>query len=488
MEMQKTFAAGVTDAANDAQAAFNRFSNSVFALKAAFAESGLLDILATAAGHLTTSANAIADLVVTSLRGRADELFAEIDDLVRDRDNAAYQGRKDFLNEEIANRQLELELTRNRIALEDQLNERRKTSLRLLQVAQTASEVFGLDATQLDDAFEAISDITAKVGASAAEIREEFDTHLPGAFQITADAIGLTADDLEDWISTGDIAASELIPELTAELRSMVTEAGEAPALELSDEYQAQFKSLFSAATRERDSFIAGFDTEEQKVDKLLAKLNEYKATLDPQEFTRIREEILETLHIDEIVVEGMLKGFLNAIRRMLANQAALQIFSAFSGFGGTSTAAASSGGSSFGGFAKLAGERAEGGPVDRNKAFIVGEEGPEIFVPAVSGTIIAHGESLKTSKLGSSFGGFRADGGPVDVGKSYIVGESGSEVFIPNLSSTPIGAGGNITYTIDARGVDEARIMQRMIPLLEQTVNTTRSLVHRDVLEKGSA
>jgi hypothetical protein len=38
-------------------------------------------------------------------------------------------------------------------------------------------------------------------------------------------------------------------------------------------------------------------------------------------------------------------------------------------------------------------------------------------------------------SGLGSLFGGFRADGGPVDYGKSYIVGERGPELFSPGRS-----------------------------------------------------
>jgi phage-related minor tail protein len=38
---------------------------------------------------------------------------------------------------------------------------------------------------------------------------------------------------------------------------------------------------------------------------------------------------------------------------------------------------------------------------------------------------------------LGSSFGGFRADGGPVEFGRSYIVGERGPELFTPPTSGT---------------------------------------------------
>lgn len=60
-----------------------------------------------------------------------------------------------------------------------------------------------------------------------------------------------------------------------------------------------------------------------------------------------------------------------------------------------------------------------------------------------------------------------RADGGPVDFGQSYLVGEQGPEIFTPQRSGTIIpnhalagGRGGN-TYIIDARGTDESVVMR---------------------------
>lgn len=46
---------------------------------------------------------------------------------------------------------------------------------------------------------------------------------------------------------------------------------------------------------------------------------------------------------------------------------------------------------------------------------------------------------------FGDIFGGFRASGGPVNYGKAYVVGEKGPELFMPNTSGTivPNGAGG---------------------------------------------
>ena len=91
---------------------------------------------------------------------------------------------------------------------------------------------------------------------------------------------------------------------------------------------------------------------------------------------------------------------------------------------------------------------------------------------------------------IGGLFGGGKAGGGRVSGGTTYLVGEQGPELFTPggNGFITPNhamqGGGASISYNIDARGVDEERIMQRMVPILEQTVETTRSLVKRDRLE----
>ena len=49
------------------------------------------------------------------------------------------------------------------------------------------------------------------------------------------------------------------------------------------------------------------------------------------------------------------------------------------------------------------------------------------------------------TSFFGGLFGGFRADGGPVNRGSAYVVGERGPEMFIPDTSGTIIPNGGSV-------------------------------------------
>jgi len=81
--------------------------------------------------------------------------------------------------------------------------------------------------------------------------------------------------------------------------------------------------------------------------------------------------------------LSGMLKGFRDTLRRMVAEAASQQILTALFGtLGGSSNAFLSSIGKAFGG------ARASGGPVSAGKAYLVGEKGPELMVPG-AGTIV---------------------------------------------------------------------------------------------------
>ena len=90
--------------------------------------------------------------------------------------------------------------------------------------------------------------------------------------------------------------------------------------------------------------------------------------------------------------MKGMLAGFLNVIRRMVAELLAQQIltafFSAFSGGTGI-----------LGQFASAALSAikpgANGGPVTGGSPYLVGERGPELFVPSTAGTVLPNGVGM---------------------------------------------------------------------------------------------
>lgn len=84
-------------------------------------------------------------------------------------------------------------------------------------------------------------------------------------------------------------------------------------------------------------------------------------------------------------------------------------------------------------------------------------------------------GGGLLGGLLGGLFGGFRADGGPVSAGRAYVVGERGPELFAPGLSGTIIPAD-RLTSTagggVDVRVfVDEGGNWQAAVERISGTV-----------------
>jgi hypothetical protein len=134
-------------------------------------------------------------------------------------------------------------------------------------------------------------------------------------------------------------------------------------------------------------------------------------------------------------------------------------------------------------------GAYAEGGDVKGGMTHLVGEKGPELFVPKADGRIIPHdklnsfrqfsesGTNQGVSKLAAvsaakPFAGYRALGGAVDAGSPYVVGEQGSELWTSSSAisdsiapnggiGSPSGSGG-ITIYQDNRGSDPALMEQK--------------------------
>jgi hypothetical protein len=94
---------------------------------------------------------------------------------------------------------------------------------------------------------------------------------------------------------------------------------------------------------------------------------------------------------------------------------------------------------------------------------------------------------SFSKSLLGSITG--KATGGPVSGGTPYMVGERGPELFVPGSSGAIVPnhamGGASITYNIDARGADAERIMSVMPGLLKQTEDRTIARI-RDMNGRG--
>jgi hypothetical protein len=95
---------------------------------------------------------------------------------------------------------------------------------------------------------------------------------------------------------------------------------------------------------------------------------------------------------------------------------------------------------------------------------------------------------------IGNFFAGFRAEGGPVGAGSSYVVGENGPELFVPHSSGSivpnnALGGGGgksgaavNVTYNI-ASGVSRSDL----VPILEQERKRLKAEIP-DMVRRGGA
>ena len=109
-------------------------------------------------------------------------------------------------------------------------------------------------------------------------------------------------------------------------------------------------------------------------------------------------------------------------------------------------------------------GKRAGGGPVQAGHPYRVGEQGPEIFVPASAGRIVPNKDIPDVTDdktLSALFGGGRAGGGPVQAGRAYTVGEQGPEMFVPNVA-------GRIRPTDELTGSKSETISLNYAPMID--------------------
>jgi phage-related minor tail protein len=83
---------------------------------------------------------------------------------------------------------------------------------------------------------------------------------------------------------------------------------------------------------------------------------------------------------------------------------------------------------------------------------------------------------NVLTNVLSSAFGGARAGGGPVDMGRAYLVGERGPELFVPGASGGIVangrGGGGNVTINLTARDAESFRRSEAQLAGLMQRLS----------------
>lgn len=111
----------------------------------------------------------------------------------------------------------------------------------------TAAGNLGLSSDQAKRALEALSQIASKGVASMEELRQQLGDALPGVLPLLAQQLGLTTQELNKLVESGQLLASEAIPAIAASLTKLAP-AGGSPVQGLVAEWE-RFKNVITETT-----------------------------------------------------------------------------------------------------------------------------------------------------------------------------------------------------------------------------------------------
>lgn len=97
----------------------------------------------------------------------------------------------------------------------------------IFEAVSQATTVMGLRAEEAEGAFRAIVQIMSKGQVQAEELRGQLGERLPGAFQISARAMGVTTAELSKLLETGQVLSTDFLPKFAAQLKKEL--AGSVP-------------------------------------------------------------------------------------------------------------------------------------------------------------------------------------------------------------------------------------------------------------------
>jgi hypothetical protein len=203
------------------------------------------------------------------------------------------------------------------------------------------------------------------------------------------------------------------------------------PFERMQQDYQ-ELNTLLQGGYIDAQTYDRAITQVQKKFDELTDKSKDAQSELD--EFAKSAAQNIQSSFAEFLFdpfkegLDGMLKGFLDFLRRALANAAAANLSQAL--FGGLS------GGGIGGGLLGSAFTAVLGAYGDATGTTVGGVYGPQTQA----------GLDDLISKVS-----LRASGGPVTAGQPYIVGEKQAELFVPNTSGTilpsvPSGGGVNVS------------------------------------------
>lgn len=282
---------------------------------------------------------------------------------------------------------------------EEQANIRRRARLNLLQQNLITEE-------QFNEVFErSLDELEREAQLLRQSNRErEISNQLR---QIEADAVASGAqltqgqrDALELRLRTNQALEDEV------RLRDMVVGSQEEAARQ-----QAALNRLIVQGGENVEDYEAALTELRVRTDEDLAAALQLGQTL----FSSLTEELVSFTTTGTASFERFVNSIIASLTRLVAQQALIAAAQALGGEGA---------GGVIGSI--IAGARAEGGPVGGGRTFLVGEKGPELFVPQRSGFIIPHDETERWLRATP-----RQTGGPVQAGRDFLVGEAGRELFV---------------------------------------------------------
>lgn len=203
------------------------------------------------------------------------------------------------------------------------------------------------------------------------------------------------------------------LPGFGDEIVDRATDAAKQAGRSMADVQAEIYEDLANDTRRELDQKMGEINRDTQdNLDDLHSRFEKWKeatgetiAELSPfaDQAARNMQDAFADFLFDpfEGGIKGMLKSFVDILRRMVAEAAAAKIFEAL-GFGQRGSGSGSGGLlgglgnvlqsiTGIGGPIRIPG-RAAGGPVTGGFPYIVGERGPELFVPRASGSIVPNG------------------------------------------------------------------------------------------------
>ena len=119
-------------------------------------------------------------------------------------------------------------------------------------------------------------------------------------------------------------------------------------------------------------------------------------------------------------MLKGMGQALVQTAAQMIAQYIAIGIARAFAGMGGGDSFGSGASAPLTSGLDFSSAFRADGGPVNANRPYMVGERGPELFVPSSPGTVVTNEQSRAQLDMYSPGNAVDAPAGPMNVNMNY--------------------------------------------------------------------